>query len=105
MNDRMVIIDKNGKIIRSSKNLRGIRDYISEAYKTHSDYPVKIDASHFEDGALLSILFNSGISCHTEFASFEVLTGFTLKNWRNLYGTRISVDGVNKGGLTYKTFE
>ena len=99
-----VILDKFGNVISRSENLRGIRDYIS---RSHSDYAIKIDASHVgnEGEGLLSILFNSGNSYQVRFASFEVLTRYALKNWRNLYGVMVSVDGVNKGGLTYKTFE
>ena len=77
------ILDKTGKVIHSSKNLRGIRDHVSQ-------HMVKVvSVGHLPDGeGKLCVLFVNGDSFECNFASYEVLVGF-VRRWRNIRGAEI----------------
>lgn len=90
--DKLVIRDAEGNIISQSKNLRGIRQYVSK----HEVKVVSIDEIANGEGKLC-ILFVNGSSFECNFASFRVLKQSIL-NWRNLYGYRIIING-NRAGL------
>ncbi len=86
--ERLHIRDYKRKIISSSRNLRGIRRHLQW-------YNVRfVDISRVGMGkGQLSILFDNGDTFQCNFASFSVLKE-TIRNWRNLYGVRLLVDGV-----------
>lgn len=89
----MVILNKHGKIVSNSQNLRGIRKHASQ-YLAKRIIVTKMS----NGGAKLHIVFQnkSQFSCH--FASYIVLL-HTLKNWRNLRGTPITINGIRRGIL------
>jgi hypothetical protein len=88
-----VIRDTHGNIIQRSRNLAGIRRYVSKN-------PIKLLAIFGEDKASknpdlypgkLLILFADGASYEVNFASFYVLKGF-VRRWRNVYGADLRVN-------------
>lgn len=92
------IRNRHGEVIRSSKNLRGVRSFLSE---TRS--PIKILALDDleERGAKLSILWENGDNYETNFASFQVLVEF-VQRWRNARGAPLMVNGEMKGTVGRK---
>lgn len=82
-----VIRNKNGEIVNSSRNMRGIRRVVGKQLVKS----VAIDHLPADEGKLC-ILFDNGDSYETNFASFEVLK-HCLRNWRNLYGALLTIDG------------
>jgi hypothetical protein len=91
----LYILDKDGDIVSKSKNLRGIREYVSDNIIKILD----ISEIGISEG-LLSIYFESGNSYQANFASFEVLKNF-VRNWRNTYGARLLVNGIVSGKIEY----
>jgi hypothetical protein len=85
-----VILDKDGKTIRTSRNLRGIRRHVSENW---------VKAVHITQtgyAGALTVAFGNGDDYTTKFASFDVLKN-SIRNWRNLYGARLVVNGEDCG--------
>ena len=82
-----VIRDKDGNIIRRSKNLRGVLEYA----RTHIISKIGADRIGKEEGKLM-VLFHDGASYETNFASFGA-----LKQWirarRGWYGLPLTVNG------------
>jgi len=97
MQDEMnVIRNSQGFIIQRSKNLAGIRRYVSKNI-------IKIlamDAISNYEGKLC-ILFTNGCSFETNFASYTVLKNF-VRNWRNVYGSKLIINGSEFGIVEYK---
>jgi hypothetical protein len=96
---RIIIRDKEGDPVYSSRNLRGLRDFIG---KGNLIKVVAIDLLEHQEG-LLSVLFENGYSCQVNFASFFVLKN-TVRNWRNMYGAPLVVNGVEHGSIEYKNW-
>ena len=98
MRDPEVIRNSDGNIIKTSRNLRGIREHVS-----HNLVKVvgidRIGDKHLE-GKLL-ILFENGDSYETNFASYEVLCDF-LGRWRNIYGAKLIIGGSDCGTISSK---
>ena len=90
------IRDKDGNIIQSSRNLAGIRRYVG-GYLPPTIKMMSMDEIANKEGKLL-ILFESGNSFETTFASYEVLKDF-VKNWRNVQGAPLWVNGTYQGLL------
>jgi hypothetical protein len=91
----MIIRDTNGNPIQSSRNLRGIRRYVSN----HLVKVLSIDPIANSFGKLC-ILFEDGASFETNFASYEVLKNF-VRNWRNVYGAPLVIDTKDCGKVAY----
>ena len=85
----MVEIWKDGKIIGRSRNLRGLRARCG----THLVHTVSIMHGPHESMGVLAVIFEDGACCRAEWASYDVLC-YALLNWRNLYGSRLLVDGL-----------
>ena len=87
------------KIVNRSRNLRGVRRYLK-------DNPAKrifiYDKGFFTNKESniskpsLTIIFENGAHFGCEFESFRVLKQ-TIRNWRNLYGVPISINGIYSG--------
>ncbi len=94
----LVIRDSNGNVISRSRNLRGIREYVGKNL-------IKLVAIHkLPDGAgKLSILFDNGATFETSFADFIVLC-WSVRNWRNLYNSRLLIDRVDCGLVYYDNY-
>jgi hypothetical protein len=94
-----VIRDRDGNVIRKSRNLRGIRRYVAEfgapAIKTLAIDPT---GEKGLDGKL-SILFADGSSYETNFASYSVLCEW-VRRWRNVHGAPLLVGGKDCGEVT-----
>ena len=93
MNDHP-IRDRDGNVIGRSRNLRGIRRYVS----SHLVKALAVDRVGNGEGKLL-ILFDDGSSYETNFASFSVLLGF-VRRWRNVYGAPLRVNGQDAGTVS-----
>ena len=99
------ILDKNGKVIRTSQNLRGILTYVSELRREWDCFtprfggnPIKvlsIDAIADGKGKLM-ILFKGGVNYETNFASFAVLKEF-VRTRLHFQGARLLVNGTASG--------
>lgn len=86
----LVVRDRDGKVINKSRNLAGIRRFVSG----HTPPSIKtIDVSKIgaREGKLC-ILFENGCSFETNFASYSVLTGF-VRRWCNVHGAPLTVNG------------
>lgn len=94
----LVIRDKNGKVIQSSQNLRGIREYVG---KTKSPIScLAIDLVGQWEGKIF-ILFDDVVTFETDFTSFKVLKDF-VRRWRNVYGAPLRVNGLVSGMVEYR---
>ena len=91
----MIIKDKHNKIIQRSRNLRGIRRYVSK--NTIKDI---IICKRLHERGDLAVNFIDGAHLFTEFASFIVLKGF-VRNWRNVHGAELIVDNIISGRVSY----
>ncbi len=93
------IIDKDGKVIQQSKNLRGIRSYVGKNRIDHVTIQLRAEGKGF-----LRIDFKDRSSFSTFFASYAVLC-CTLRNWRNLYGANLytyhGMDHCDLGKIEY----
>jgi hypothetical protein len=93
------IRDTDGKIIQKSRNLAGIRRYVSNhVIKVLSISP--IGNEKYPEGKLL-ILFEDRSSFETNFASYHVLRNM-VRNWRNVYGSPLVVAGQDCGKVEFK---
>lgn len=90
-----VIRDKYGNPIKTSRNLRGIREYVS-------DHIIKFLAIHriARGRGKLEILFEDKSSYETNFESYIVLKDFVRK-WRNVYGSPLIVNGEEAGEVGF----
>ncbi len=95
MTNDHAIRDKDGAVIGRSRNLAGIRRYVSKhSVRTLAIH--KLDVQGMTPDGWLRILFDDGASYETVFASFEVLRDF-VRRWRNVYGTPLLVNGAEAG--------
>lgn len=88
------IRDKDGNVIRRSRNLAGIRRYVGGL---RPPIVVKLCVDDLaEQGAKLSMLFDDGSNYETNFASFQVLKEF-VRRWKNVHGAPLLVNGKEAG--------
>src|SRR5574343_1150124 len=80
----MYIRDNEGNIIHKSKNLQGIRKYVSK----NIIKIVCIDRLKYGYGKLM-ILFENKNSFECTFIDFTVLI-YTIMKWKNLYGSKLT---------------
>jgi hypothetical protein len=93
----MSIRDRDGNVISQSRNLAGIRRYVSG--RTPPVIKV-LDVSEIGAGeGKLCILFENGCSFETNFASYTVLKGF-VNRWRNIRGAPLTVNGQPAGKVS-----
>jgi hypothetical protein len=87
--------DRDGKpISRGSKNLAGIRRYVSKGHRIKVIALDRIGQTGLE--GKLCILFENGCSYETNFASFAVLCGW-VGRWVSAYGSPLRVEGQDAG--------
>ena len=91
-----VIRDRDGNVIGRSRNLRGIRSYVSN----HIITTLAIDELPHGEGKLC-ILFDNETSFETNFASYTALQDFVRK-WRNVYGAPLVINGFPVGKVHAK---
>ena len=91
-----VVYDCDGKPINRSSNLRGIRRYVGQNLVEFVDLR-KIDKGM----GMLYIVFEDGSTFETPFACYSVLKN-VVRNWRNLYGADLKIEGEDKGKVGYK---
>ena len=72
----MIKIEKNGQIIKSSRNLRGILDY------ARISTPKRIELTNQATMGRMRIIFSDGASASADFASFNVMVDW-VKNRRS----------------------
>jgi hypothetical protein len=93
------IIDKDGNVIRESRNLRGVKDYA----RTHLVKIISLRKLPNWEG-YLKMTFENDETYTTCFASFTVLVGF-VQRWRNVRGAPLLVNGVAMDWDEFKKFE
>lgn len=86
-----VIRDRLGNVVQTSRNLAGIRRYVSN----HIIQRLAVDKTSNGCG-MLSILFDNDYSYQTSFADYTVLTDF-VRRWRNVRGAPLLINGADAG--------
>lgn len=89
-----VIRNQDGRVIRSSRSQRGIREYVG----SHSIKTLAINELADSSGKLC-ILFVNGSSFEMNWASFDVLRSSLLR-WRNCYDAPLLVNGNAAGKVS-----
>ena len=97
--DRDVLYDELGRQMASSRNLRGLRTWVRQ-YPIQSVEIRRKGESEHSDGAML-VRFMNGWYCVTHWSSYSVLTN-SLRNWRNLEGAKLIVNGQDAGKIGYR---
>lgn len=92
----MEVIQKDGKVIQQSRNLRGIRRYVG----SHIIKELQIASQINGSTGWLYIIFEDGSTFQTDFASFSVLQNF-VRSWRNTYGAPLWMNGHEAGKVSY----
>ncbi|CAB5144595.1 hypothetical protein UFOVP147_21 [uncultured Caudovirales phage] len=90
----MINIEKNGQIIRTSRNLRGLRDYARVSPVAR----VELTPQGVCNGRL-RVLYRDGASTSANFASFHIMVDF-VRNRRSWRGAEIVNYGEDVGYLT-----
>ena len=98
LNLREKIYNKQGDVIKQSRNLRGIREYVS--YTIITELYVY---SSFNRVGRLDIQFADGSYYSTTFNDYEVLKDFVRK-WRNVYGAPLYTIRYTSNNLPYKKY-
>lgn len=89
------IYNKDGKAIKNSRNLRGIREHINKNIVT------VVEISYIDGGSgKLKVLFDNGDNYETIWASFDVLR-WSLRTWRGLYGAPLAINDNKSGVVAY----
>ena len=84
----------NGKLYQTS-NLATLRKKVGKQLVQQ----VSIARTGNGEG-LMSVFFTNGDQTGNRWASFEVLKN-SLRNWRNLYGAPLEVEGADRGKISY----
>lgn len=90
------LYDEQGRVVRRSRNLRGIREYVSRMPVSH----VMIQELDRGEGGV-KVMFTNNWYWTGRFACFGVLK-WALRNWRNLYGAPLTVNGQPGGQVGYR---
>lgn len=89
-----VSIEKNGQIIRQSRNLRGIVDY------ARSSKPARVELTPFGVcNGRLRVIFNDGASTSAHFASYHIMIDW-VRNRRSWPKSAVVIYGEDMGYLT-----
>jgi hypothetical protein len=78
------VISSDGRVLNTSRNLAGIRKYVSKDPITH------ITLVHRGSEGTLQLKLYSGATYEAPFASFEVMRDF-VDRWRNARGVPVEV--------------
>ena len=96
LRDPCIVYDGDGNPVNTSANLRGIRRYVGQNIVEF------VDLKALSKGTgMLHIVFDDGATFETPFASYSVLVN-SVRNWRNLYGAPLRIEGEDKGKVGYK---
>jgi hypothetical protein len=90
------IVNQNGEVIRTSKNLRGMRDY------ARVSRVVKVTTQKDPDNrvrGILTVEYADGCTCRASFASHEIMIDF-VRNRRTWRGAQVSHLDGDMGYLT-----
>jgi hypothetical protein len=105
---RNPIIGPAGDVVGTSRNLAGIRRLVSKKLIKELEIGRKevmlgegTPKSEVVSDGILRILFTDGTRYATDFASYSVLKNF-VRQWRNVYGAPLIVEGVPRGKVDYK---
>ena len=94
MDHYAVNIEKNGKIIRKSSNLRGILDY------ARISKPSRIELTpQGKCNGRLRVIYTDGAVTSAHFASYHIMVDW-VRNRRSWRGTEVIYYGENMGYLT-----
>lgn len=91
----MTNIIKNGQIIRTSKNLRGMRDY------ARVSPVVRIESTPIADGVMgtMRVFYADGAECRANFNSYSIMIDF-IRNRRTWRSAKHIMQGPDIGYLT-----
>jgi hypothetical protein len=93
------IYNKDGKAIKTSRNLRGIREHINKNIVT------VVEISYIDGGkGKFKVLFDNGDNYETVWASFAYLR-YSLRTWRGLYSALLTINGNKSGVVAYNNPE
>lgn len=100
------IYNKDSEVVSKSKNLRGIRRAVGtfpvefvRIYKAADGSGVmRVEFKKYVNTTMFSLLYPS--YCVIPWGSFAVLCN-SLRNWRNLYGVKLYVNGISQGLIGY----
>jgi hypothetical protein len=105
---RHPIIGPTGEVVGTSRNLAGIRRLVSKKLIKELEIGRKevmlgegSPKSEVASDGVLRILFDDGTRYATDFASYTVLKNF-VRQWRNVYGAPLLVEGKARGKVDYK---
>lgn len=89
----VLIYDPDGRVVRRSRNLRGLREHAAKQ-------PVRTVAlGTLPDGrGRLLVVFANGDRCEETFACPAALRQF-VQNWRKAHGAQLLVEGEDEGAL------
>lgn len=90
------IVNKNGKVIRRSRNLRGVLEYP----RHFSRYVQRVSIEPHSNGGRLSVFYADGAFASADLADFAVLQDW-LRSRRSWYGAELFV-GVTPCGVLAK---
>lgn len=98
----LTVTASDGRIVNRSRNLAGIRRYVSNHLIQELHINAKADGqlSVNNSRGWLYIVFADGASYQTDFASFAVLKNF-VRQWRNTYGASLWMNGCEAGKVSY----
>jgi hypothetical protein len=94
LNENAIV--KDGKVIRTSQNLRGMRDYARVSPVTHVSTQRDIDNN---ERGVLTVIYDDGAMCQASFASFHIMIDF-VRNRRTWRGAHFSHLDGDMGYLT-----
>ena len=89
------IYNVEGKVVRRSRNLRGIRLHINRNLVKRVEIAENLDGT-----GTFKVLFENGDHYETEWASYTVLL-WSLRNLRGLYGAPLTINGEDAGTVEH----
>ena len=94
--DLCYIYDPEGRLVSMSRNLVGIKSYVSKN-------PVRyVEIQQFEhDEGGIKIVFQNGYYWLGRWADYTVVK-WALRNWRNLAGAELRMNGKSVGKIGYR---
>ena len=94
------LFDETGKVVSKSRNLAGIRRYVAQYAVARVRIKELKDGMVHADGGI-KVIFQNGWYWATRYSDYGVLLN-SLRNWRNLYGVPLVVNGEPAGVVGYK---
>lgn len=107
MSQDRVEIWKGGRVVSSSRNLRGLLAYahgssIFSRYVAEIRIREEVPGEERSYGGILDVIYGDGATAsEVPFASYSVMCRW-VSHWRNAYGAKLTVDGADGGVVALK---